>query len=97
MHSSTGHWVLLQAMFDQEIIALNIHFISHYKNDVVVITQDRGRAEVKCNNNDIIRVTGYSWLLSHIRYCMVANFHGFKFLWILCSLLIREKLQNLAI
>ena len=29
--------------------------ISQYKNDIV-ITRDRGGAEVECNNNDIIRV-----------------------------------------
>ena len=30
--------------------------ISRYKDDIVVITQDRGGAEAECNNNDIIRV-----------------------------------------
>ena len=28
--------------------------VSHYKDDIVVNTQDRGGAEVECNNNDII-------------------------------------------
>ena len=28
--------------------------ISSYKDDIVVVTQDRGGAKVKCNNNDII-------------------------------------------
>ena len=32
--------------------------ISRYEDDIVVITRDRGGAEVECNNNDIIRVTG---------------------------------------
>ena len=41
--------------------------ISRYEDDIVVITQDRGGAEVECNNNNIIRVTGYNWLLSQIR------------------------------
>ena len=27
--------------------------ISLYKDDIVVITEDRGRAEVECNNNGI--------------------------------------------
>ena len=30
--------------------------ISRYEDDIVVITRDRGGAEVECNNNDIIRV-----------------------------------------
>ena len=28
--------------------------ISHYKDDIVVITQDQGGVKVECNNNDII-------------------------------------------
>ena len=32
--------------------------ISRCKDDIIVITRDRGRAEVECNNNDIIRVYG---------------------------------------
>ena len=32
-----------------------VSYISRYKDDIVVITRDRGGAEVKCNNN-IIRV-----------------------------------------
>ena len=28
--------------------------ISHYTDDIAVITQDRGGAEIKRNNNDII-------------------------------------------
>ena len=38
--------------------------ISRYKDDILVITRDRGRAEVKCNNNDIMNITGYNWLVS---------------------------------
>ena len=30
--------------------------ISRYKDDIIVITRDLGRAEVECNNNDIIQV-----------------------------------------
>ena len=30
--------------------------ISHYKDDIVVITRDQGGAEVEYNNNDIIQV-----------------------------------------
>ena len=30
--------------------------ISCCKDDIIVITRDRGGAEVECNNNDIIRV-----------------------------------------
>ena len=30
--------------------------IFRYKSDVIVITQDQGRAKVECNNNDIIQV-----------------------------------------
>ena len=41
--------------------------ISYYKGDIVVIVQDRGGAKVECNNSDISRVTGYNWLLCHIR------------------------------
>ena len=28
--------------------------ISRYEDEIIVITQDRGRAEFECNNNDII-------------------------------------------
>ena len=38
-----------------------------FKDDIIVITRNRGGAEVECNNKDVIRVTGYTWLLSHVR------------------------------
>ena len=41
--------------------------LSCYKDDIAVIIQDQGRAKVEFNNNEIIRVRGYNWLLSHIR------------------------------
>ena len=34
--------------------------ISHYKDNIVVITRDRGGAKVECNTNDIISVMGYN-------------------------------------
>ena len=37
-------------------IYIYVLVISRYKDDIVVITRDRGGAEVECNNNDIIRV-----------------------------------------
>ena len=37
-------------------IYIYVLVISCYKDDIVVITRDRGGAEVECNNNDIIRV-----------------------------------------
>ena len=40
--------------------------ISRYKDDVVVITRDQGRAEVECNNNDIIQV--YGIYLAYVPY-----------------------------
>ena len=46
---------------------ISISYITLYEDDIVVITRDRGGAEVECNNNNIIRVTGYNWLLSRIR------------------------------
>ena len=33
--------------------------ISCYKDDITVVIQNQGGAKVKCNNNDIIQVTGY--------------------------------------
>ena len=33
--------------------------ISHYKDDIIVITQEQGGAEVNCNDNDVICVMGY--------------------------------------
>ena len=36
-------------------VLLYVLVISRYKDDIVVITRDRGGAEVECNNN-IIRV-----------------------------------------
>ena len=33
--------------------------VFHYKDDIIT-TQDRGRANIKCNNNDIIQLTGYN-------------------------------------
>ena len=36
------------------VIARYVLVISRYKDDIVVITLDRGRAEVECNNNNII-------------------------------------------
>ena len=33
--------------------------ISRYKDDIIVITQDQGGAEVECNSNDIIQVAIY--------------------------------------
>ena len=38
----------------QHCIVLFVLVISCYKDDIVVITQDQGRAEVECNDNDII-------------------------------------------
>ena len=46
---------------------LHVLVISRYKDDIIVITQDRGGTEVKCNNNDIIQVREYNWLLSQIK------------------------------
>ena len=53
--------------------------ISHCKDDIVVITLDRGTAKVVWNNNDIIRVIGYNWLLSIfgnyiITFCLVNKY-----------------------
>ena len=36
------------------------YIISHCKDDIVVITWDRGRTMVKCINNDVICITGYN-------------------------------------
>ena len=36
------------------LIHMYVSVISRYKDDIIVITQ--GRAEVECNNNDIIRM-----------------------------------------
>ena len=36
-------------------IRIYVIVISQYEDDIIVITQDRGRAEVECNNNDIIK------------------------------------------
>ena len=33
--------------------------ISHYKDDIIAITQEQGGAEVECNHNDVICVMGY--------------------------------------
>ena len=38
----------------QHCIFLFVLVTSCYKDDIVVITQDQGRAEVECNDNDII-------------------------------------------
>ena len=34
--------------------------ISHYKDDIIVITQEQGGAEVECNDNDVICVMKYN-------------------------------------
>ena len=51
------------------VLAINVFVlvISHYKGDIVVITRNRGGAEVEYNNNNIVRIMGYNWLLSQIR------------------------------
>ena len=60
--------------------------MSHYKDDITVTTQNRGGAEVQCNNNDIIRVTEHKWLLSQIRQKLVTmqQLHS----WLLSALVI---------
>ena len=39
-------------------ICLQVIVISRYEYDIIVITRDQGGTEVKCNNNDMIRVNG---------------------------------------
>ena len=41
--------------------------ISRYKDDILVITRDQGRAEVECSSNDIMNITGYNWLVSQTK------------------------------
>ena len=48
-------------------ITHHVLVISCYKDDIVITTQDQGRAEVKRSNNIIIQIMKYNWLLSHIR------------------------------
>ena len=46
---------------------LSIIVISCYKDDIVVITWDWGRAKVECNNNESVHIMEYNCLLSQIK------------------------------
>ena len=54
-------------------------------------------AEVECNNNDIVQVTGYNWLLCHIRkisyYIIISYLHGIKHVGIIIIIQRTEEAQ----
>ena len=50
--------VLFLLIYHESItISQECKYITLYEDDIVVITQDQGKAEVECNKNNIIQVT----------------------------------------
>ena len=45
----------------------------HYSDDIIVITLDFSSALVSYNNNDIIVVIGYDWLICHNYHKVIMN------------------------